>query len=97
MTEIATIQTQADTDKTTRTNSVAAALVLYEARRQRIEHLGANGDLSNAERRVLQAVFALRTKARRAGRGCFTTAGEQGGKRGGGGRLAARVETAAPC
>lgn len=40
--------------------SVAAALVLYEARRGRLEKLGRHGDLSDAEKQVLMAVLLLR-------------------------------------
>ena len=40
--------------------SVAAAMVLYEARRHRNEHLGAHGDLSPQEQRILLATYYLR-------------------------------------
>ncbi|CAG9466060.1 unnamed protein product [Pedinophyceae sp. YPF-701] len=40
--------------------SVAAALVLYEARQSRIDKLGCSGDLTDEQKRVLHAVMALR-------------------------------------
>lgn len=42
--------------------SVAAALILWEARRVRIEKLGVHGDLSEEEQRILLAVLYLRGK-----------------------------------
>jgi tRNA (guanosine-2'-O-)-methyltransferase len=41
--------------------SVAAAICLYEARRCRVERLGAHGDLEDADRRRLQAVFTIKS------------------------------------
>lgn len=41
--------------------SVAAALCLYEARRDRIARLGAHGDLSDVDRDRLRAVFAMKS------------------------------------
>lgn len=41
--------------------SVAAAICLYEARRNRIARLGKHGDLVAADRERLQAVFAMRS------------------------------------
>ena len=40
--------------------SVAAALVFYEARRARVEHLGHHCDLSEHEKQILTAVMLLR-------------------------------------
>jgi len=40
--------------------SVAAALVLYEARRARLERLGHHCDLSDHEKQILTAVMLLR-------------------------------------
>ncbi len=44
--------------------SVAAALILYEARRQRIERLGGQGDLDAEQRRILRAHFYIRAANR---------------------------------
>lgn len=41
--------------------SVAAAVALYHARRDRIDRLGAHGDLSEGERAELRAVFYLQS------------------------------------
>lgn len=41
--------------------SVAAAIFLYEARRCRVERLGAHGDLTAADRDRLQAVFTIKS------------------------------------
>lgn len=41
--------------------SVAAAICLYEARRDRVARLGRHGDLSEADRQRLKAVFAVRS------------------------------------
>lgn len=41
--------------------SVAAALIFYEAQQQRIRKLGASGDLSEHERKVLKAVHVVRS------------------------------------
>lgn len=41
--------------------SVAAAICLYEARRCRLERLGAHGDLVDADRQRLQAVFTIKS------------------------------------
>ena len=41
--------------------SVAAAICLYEARRCRVERLGAHGDLAAADRDRLQAVFTIKS------------------------------------
>ena len=41
--------------------SVAASLVCYEARQQRLQRLGTSGDLSPEEQEVLRAVYSLRT------------------------------------
>ena len=41
--------------------SVAAAICLYEARRDRIARLGKHGDLAEADRQRLKAVFAVRS------------------------------------
>ena len=40
--------------------SVAASLILYEARRARMQHLGAHGNLSLEEKEILKAVMLLR-------------------------------------
>jgi tRNA C32,U32 (ribose-2'-O)-methylase TrmJ len=40
--------------------SVAAALVMYEARSSRLRMLGAHGDLSPEEQRILKAIMLLR-------------------------------------
>ncbi|PRW57757.1 RNA methylase [Chlorella sorokiniana] len=42
--------------------SVAAALIMYEARRSREQKLGAHGDLTPEEQALLKAVFFLRNK-----------------------------------
>ncbi|PSC73042.1 RNA methylase CR004 [Micractinium conductrix] len=42
--------------------SVAAALIMYEARRCREQRLGQHGDLTERERELLRAVFFLRNK-----------------------------------
>lgn len=44
--------------------SVAAAISLYEARRQRVERLGKQGDLNRDEQRVLRAHYYLRSANR---------------------------------
>ena len=44
--------------------SVAAALALYEARRQRVERLGKQGDLSEEQKMVLRAHYYLRSATR---------------------------------
>ena len=44
--------------------SVAAALALYEARRQRVERLGGQGDLSDQEKMILRAHYYLRSATR---------------------------------
>lgn len=44
--------------------SVAAALSLYEAYRQRVERLGAQGDLSARQKEILRAHFYLRSATR---------------------------------
>ena len=49
--------------------SVAAAMVLYEARSQRIARLGAHGDLTPQQRRLLKAVMLLRHMVRGGGAG----------------------------
>ena len=41
--------------------SVAAAICLYEARRCRLERLGAHGDLATSDRERLQAVFTIKS------------------------------------
>lgn len=41
--------------------SVAAAICLYEARRCRLERLGAHGDLAASDRERLQAVFTIKS------------------------------------
>lgn len=40
--------------------SVAAALILYEARRSRLSQLGFHGDLTPVQKRILQAAFYIR-------------------------------------
>ena len=42
--------------------SVAASLIMYEARSWRLRNLGRHGDLSEEEREVLLAVLMLRHK-----------------------------------
>ena len=42
--------------------SVAGALCLYEIWQSRVFHLGKNADLTEGERRVLEAIYALRTQ-----------------------------------
>ena len=44
--------------------SVAAALSLYEAKRQRVERLGSQGDLTTEQRRILRAHYYLRSATR---------------------------------
>jgi len=44
--------------------SVAASLIMWEARRLRIEKLGRHGDLNEEEQEILKAVFFLRHKGR---------------------------------
>lgn len=44
--------------------SVASALLLWEAKRGRLEKLGHHGNLSEAEREILKAVYFLRHKGR---------------------------------
>eukprot|EP00873_Tetraselmis_striata_P040173 jgi/Tetstr1/460437/TSEL_005696.t1 len=48
--------------------SVAAALVMYEARASRLRLLGAHGDLSGEEQRVLKAIMLLRHQRSTLGR-----------------------------
>ena len=44
--------------------SVAAAMALYEAMRQRVERLGHHGDLDAEQRRILKAHFYIRSATR---------------------------------
>ena len=45
--------------------SVAAALIMYEAHQQRVKKLGKNGDLNEAQMKLLQAALMMRSVVRK--------------------------------